>query len=85
MSDRDCFPAACVLCSTKVPTQASLRVLTASDLKFALTHIVEQYQKGTKQSVLVTFGSSGNMARQIQPGLEANLFMSADEVLMCNN
>jgi molybdate transport system substrate-binding protein len=63
----------------QVPTQASVKVLAASDLKFALTHIIEQYRKETKQSVVVTFGSSGNMARQIQQGLNADLFMSADE------
>jgi molybdate transport system substrate-binding protein len=64
----------------QVPTQASVRVLAAGDLKFALTRIIDKYQNETKQSVVVTFGSSGNMARQIQQGLKADLFMSADEV-----
>ncbi len=56
-----------------------VRVLAASDLKFALTRIAAQYQQDTGQMVEVTFGSSGNMARQIQQGLPADLFMSADE------
>jgi molybdate transport system substrate-binding protein len=58
---------------------APIRVLAASDLKFALTRIAAQYQKDIGQGVEVTFGSSGNMARQIQQGLPADLFMSADE------
>lgn len=58
---------------------APIRVLAASDLKFALTRIAAQYQKDTGQAVELTFGSSGNMARQIQQGLPADLFMSADE------
>lgn len=58
---------------------APIRVLAASDLKFALTRIAVQYQKDTGRAVEVTFGSSGNMARQIQQGLPADLFMSADE------
>jgi molybdate transport system substrate-binding protein len=56
-----------------------VRVLAASDLKFALTRVASQYQQETGQWVEVTFGSSGNMARQIQQGLPADIFMSADE------
>lgn len=59
--------------------KAPIRVLAASDLKFALTRIAAQYQKETGQAVEVSFGSSGNMARQILQGLPADLFMSADE------
>lgn len=58
---------------------APIRVLAASGLKFVLTRIAAQYQKETGQVLELTFGSSGNMARQIQQGLPADLFMSADE------
>ena len=59
-----------------------LRILAASDLKFALTRITDDYQRQTGQAFQLTFGSSGNMARQIQQGLPADLFMSADEALV---
>ena len=59
-----------------------VRVLAASDLKFALTRVADDFQQQTGQSVQLTFGSSGNMARQIQQGLPADLFMSADESLV---
>ena len=59
-----------------------MQVLAASDLKFALTRVAALYQKETGQSVALTFGSSGNMARQIQQGLSAHIYMSADEDLV---
>ena len=59
-----------------------VRVLAASDLKFALTRIADDYRKLSGQTIQLTFGSSGNMARQIQQGLPADLFMSADESLV---
>jgi molybdate transport system substrate-binding protein len=56
--------------------------MAASDLKFALAHIVKKYERDTQQSIEVTYGSSGNMARQLLQGLPADLFMSADEALV---
>lgn len=63
-------------------TANTVRVLAASDLKFALTHIARQYQHETGQVVEVTFGASGNLARQIQQGLPGDIFMSADEAFV---
>ena len=61
------------------PSADPVKVLAASDLKFALTDVVEAYTKEFGQTVQVTFGSSGNLMRQIQQGLAADVFMSADE------
>lgn len=61
---------------------APIRIMAASDLKFALAHIAENYQRDTQQSIQVTYGSSGNLARQLLQGLPADLFMSADEALV---
>ena len=61
--------------------QTAVQVLAASDLKFALAHVAAAYQQGSGQRVNLTFGSSGNLVRQIEQGLRADLFMSADETL----
>lgn len=58
---------------------APVRVAAASDLKFALTLIANQFQKETGHGVALSFGSSGNFAQQIAQGLPVDLFMSADE------
>ncbi len=59
-----------------------VRVVAASDLKFALARVMEQYKKDFNQDVQVTYGSSGNLARQLEQGLPADMFMSADESLV---
>ena len=59
-----------------------LRVAAASDLKFALTALCQNFTKATGQAVDLQFGSSGNLARQITQGLPLDIFMSADEALV---
>lgn len=54
-------------------------VAAAADLKFALSEIATRYEKDTGQSVRLSFGSSGNFARQIPQGAPFELFLSADE------
>ena len=84
---RDLLQAgAAVLGTSLLPTTKAqnaysrpIKVMAASDLKFALTDVVALYKKEAGQEVQVTFGSSGNLMRQIQQGLEADVFMSADE------
>ncbi len=63
-----------------LPTLRPLRVVAASDLKFALTQLISQFQIQTGLFVAATYGSSGNFARQISQGLPVDVFMSADEV-----
>lgn len=60
----------------------SIRVLAASDLKFVLARLIAQYAQANGIAVEVTYGSSGNLARQIAQGLPADLFMSADGALV---
>ena len=64
------------------PSAPPIRIMAASDLKFALAHILKNFEQDTGQRVEVTYGSSGNMARQLLQGLPADLFMSADEALV---
>jgi len=60
--------------ATEVPVIAA-----ASDLKFALEDIAQQFTKDTGLSLKLSFGSSGNFFRQISQGAPFELFMSADE------
>lgn len=57
-------------------------IAAASDLQFALTEISTSFMAKTGQSVRLTFGSSGNFARQIRSGAPIELFLSADEKLV---
>jgi molybdate transport system substrate-binding protein len=54
-------------------------VAAASDLKFAVTEIAARFEAETGRKVTLSFGSSGDFARQIQQGAPFELFMSADE------
>jgi len=57
----------------------SLLVFAASDLQPVLPEIAEAYQAATGHSVLLVFGSSGNLARQIEHGAPADLYLAASE------
>ncbi len=52
---------------------------SASDLQFAFTEIGSIFEKETGAKVTFTFGSSGNLAKQIENGMPVDLFASADE------
>jgi molybdate transport system substrate-binding protein len=54
-------------------------VAAASDLQFALDEIVARFERDTGLDVRVTYGSSGNFARQIEQGAPFEIFLSADE------
>ena len=55
------------------------KVAAASDLQFALGQIAARYEQETGNKVALSFGSSGNFARQIPQGAPFDLFLSADE------
>jgi molybdate transport system substrate-binding protein len=54
-------------------------IAAAADLKFALTEVAERFGAETGRQVKLSFGSSGNFARQIEQGAPFQLFLSADE------
>jgi molybdate transport system substrate-binding protein len=68
--------------SLPAPLMQQIRVSAASDLKFALADVLNQFQRDTGLPVVATYGSSGQFARQIAQGLPTDVFMSADEALV---
>lgn len=55
-------------------------VAAAADLAFALPEVAEAFRAETGNTVKLSFGSSGNFARQIAGGAPFELFLSADEL-----
>lgn len=54
-------------------------VAAAASLQFAVPELVADFGERTGGEVRTTFGSSGNLARQIRQGAPFELFLSADE------
>lgn len=70
-----------VFCS--LPSFAgNLRVSAAASLIDALREIGPVYEKQSGDTILNNFGASSMLARQIQEGAPADLFISADELRM---
>jgi len=61
---------------------AEVRVLAAASLTEALTEIAADYEKSSGDRIVFHFGASSLLARQIEHGAPADLFLSADEVQM---
>ena len=70
-----------LLVALPIKTQSNRAPLiaAASDLQFALTDIAALFQSRSGQKVKLTFGSSGNFARQIRQGAPFDIYFSADE------
>lgn len=54
-------------------------VAAASDLQFAIEEIAATFHRETGHTLRLTFGSSGNFARQLRQGAPFQLYLSADE------
>lgn len=54
-------------------------IAAASDLTYALNKVSSQFSNETGHKIRISFGSSGNLKRQIEQGAPFELFMSADE------
>ena len=59
--------------------QQTALVAAAADLKFALAEIAEAFARKTGSQVRITYGSSGDLARQIAQGAPFEMLLSADE------
>ncbi|WP_081816464.1 molybdate ABC transporter substrate-binding protein [Fodinicurvata fenggangensis] len=71
--------AGLLLASPAAATEERALVAAASDLQFALEAVAARFQEESGQEVRLSFGSSGNFARQIRQGAGFELFLSADE------
>jgi molybdate transport system substrate-binding protein len=60
----------------------AIRVAAASDLKFVLSEMGARFEREVGLRLAITYGSSGNLARQLEQGLPMDLFLSADEALI---
>lgn len=58
----------------------TVRVVAAADLQYALTGIGKEFEsKNPGVKVSISYGSSGKLFTQIQQGLPADIYFSADE------
>jgi len=67
---------ACVVSARGADTTT---VAAAADLTFALGEIAATYERDTGNRIRISFGSSGNLARQIPQGAPVDLVLAADE------
>lgn len=54
-------------------------IAAASDLQFALDEIAAKFRQETGQQVQISYGSTGNFARQIREGAPYQMFLAADQ------
>ena len=74
--------ALCSAACLPASAQTAPTIAAASDLKFVLDDIAARYQRDTGQKVRLTYGSSGNLTRQLEQGAPFDIFLSADELLV---
>ena len=78
-----CVAFVAFLCAAgTAAAQSPPTVAAAADLQFAVEEVAARFTADTGRTVRLTFGSSGNFARQIEQGAPFALFMSADEDLV---
>jgi molybdate transport system substrate-binding protein len=63
-------------------TAATLHVSAAASLTDVLQELAPLYEKQSGDAILFNFGASSLLARQIEEGAPADLFLSADELKM---
>ncbi|HWM61676.1 MAG TPA: molybdate ABC transporter substrate-binding protein, partial [Rhizomicrobium sp.] len=72
--------AALVLLPATASSQlaASVTVFAAASLTDSLKSVADAYQAKTGSKIVLSFGASSTLARQIEQGASADLFFSAD-------
>lgn len=64
--------------SGAVTSAEQITVAAAADLNYAMQDLAAQFQQKTGNTVVFSFGASGNIYTQIQSGAPYDLFFSAD-------
>jgi molybdate transport system substrate-binding protein len=59
-------------------------IAAASDLQFAVAKVAQAFQAETGHEIRLSFGSTGNFARQIREGAPFQALMAADEKFIAN-
>lgn len=70
-----------LLCAASIPsvvTAAGVTIFAAASLKEALDEQARQFQNATGNKVIVSYGASNALAKQIEAGAPADVFISAD-------
>jgi len=68
----------CLTLAAAVATAANLTVFAAASLKEAMDDQSRQFEASTGDKVIVSYGASNALARQIEAGAPADIFISAD-------
>ncbi|MBD1859127.1 molybdate ABC transporter substrate-binding protein [Leptolyngbya sp. FACHB-1624] len=68
-------------CQSKpaVQTPATITVSAAADLKYAFQDLATQWEQETGHKVVLNFGSTGQLAQQIERGASPDLFAAANK------
>lgn len=73
----------CVLSVLALPARAeSITVFAASSLKASLDQVAADWQSQTQNTVTISYDSSAKLAKQIEQGAPADLFISASKQWM---
>ncbi|HZI83176.1 MAG TPA: molybdate ABC transporter substrate-binding protein [Casimicrobiaceae bacterium] len=70
--------AACLACGTRTASAADVTVFAAASLKEALDEQARRFESETGNRVVVSYAGSNALAKQIESGAPADLFISAD-------
>ena len=78
------FLLAAILTALSICTlhAADLNIYAAASMKGALDEIITAYKAQKKLDVVAVYGASGTLAKQIEAGAPADIFISADEEWM---
>lgn len=68
--------------AVETPLSAPVTVFAAASLTDAVTELATRYERETGLTLRLSFASSSTLARQIENGAAADLFLSADEEWM---
>jgi molybdate transport system substrate-binding protein len=73
------FPAMLLAALTSLPAAAAdVTVFAAASLKEAMDDQARQFETATGNKVIVSYGGSNTLAKQIESGAPADIFISAD-------